>query len=68
MVCTLERELAVDSVSGLFLITIVVCANSALGFSRSGAGGGQRARAAWYLTLYLLLVAALAGWLSERFV
>lgn len=56
-------ELAVDSVSGLFLITIGLLAAPILLWASVDLVRevGSRARAAWYLTLYLLLVAALSG-------
>jgi multicomponent Na+:H+ antiporter subunit D len=56
-------ELSLDAVSGLFLITIGLVATPILLYASVDLVHevGSRGRAAWFLTLFLLLVAALCG-------
>lgn len=56
-------ELSLDAVSGIFLVTIGVVATPILLYASADLvqSVGSRARASWYLTLFLLLVAALCG-------
>lgn len=56
-------ELSLDAVSGFFLITIGVVATPIMLYASVDLikEVGSRSRAAWFLTLFLLLVAALCG-------
>ncbi|HBN95658.1 MAG TPA: monovalent cation/H+ antiporter subunit D family protein, partial [Firmicutes bacterium] len=56
-------ELSLDAVSGLFLITVGLVATPILLYASVDLvqDVGSRSRAAWFLTLFLLLVAALCG-------
>lgn len=56
-------ELSLDAVSGFFLITIGLVATPIMLYASYDlvAEVGSRSRAAWFLTLFLLLVAALCG-------
>ncbi len=56
-------ELSLDAISGLFLITIGVVAMPILLYASVDLVQevGSRGRAAWFLTLFLLLVASLCG-------
>jgi multicomponent Na+:H+ antiporter subunit D len=56
-------ELSLNAVSGLFLITVGLVATPILLYAAVDLVGdvGGRSRAAWFLTLFLLLIAALCG-------